>query len=110
MLRDVPRGAAFTSQPPLPAFLLAGIVDGGVASTARRVLGSRIRGASSGDHVHWAEKECARMTFEDVTPNLVVAAIDASIAFYRDVLGFAIVTTVPEQAPFAFAWMQRDTV
>lgn len=50
------------------------------------------------------------MTFNDVTPNLVVADLDRSLVFYRDVLGFKVVTTVPEQAPFVFAWMQRDTV
>jgi lactoylglutathione lyase len=56
------------------------------------------------------------MKFADVTPNLVVSDIDRSLAFYRDVLGFSVVTTVPEQKPdagdgsFAFAWMQRDTV
>ena len=50
------------------------------------------------------------MKFSDVTPNLVVADVAASLAFYRDVLGFSLVTTVPEAAPFAFAWMQRDGV
>jgi len=50
------------------------------------------------------------MTFADVTPNLVVADLDRSLAFYRDVLGFTLVTTVPDQAPFAFAWLRRDTV
>ena len=49
------------------------------------------------------------MTFANVTPNLIVADIDRSIAFYRDVLGFTIQATVPEKAPFLFAWMQRDT-
>ena len=56
------------------------------------------------------------MTFADVTPNLVVSDLDRSLAFYRDVLGFTVVTTVPDQAspgagePLVFAWMQRDTV
>jgi uncharacterized glyoxalase superfamily protein PhnB len=56
------------------------------------------------------------MTFADVTPNLVVSNLDRSLAFYRDVLGFTVVTTVPEAAatpaavPVVFAWMQRDTV
>lgn len=50
------------------------------------------------------------MKFADVTPNLVVTDIDRSMAFYRDVLGFAVFATVPEQTPFAFAWMQRDGV
>ena len=49
------------------------------------------------------------MNFANVTPNLVVADIDRSIAFYRDVLGFSIQATVPDKTPFLFAWMQRDT-
>jgi len=57
------------------------------------------------------------MTFADVTPNLVVSDIPRSMTFYRDVLGFSVVTTVPDEreaqkdgVPLAFAWMQRDTV
>ena len=50
------------------------------------------------------------MRFSDVTPNLIVASVERSLAFYRDVLGFSLVTTVPEAPPFAFAWMQRDAV
>ncbi len=50
------------------------------------------------------------MTFTDVVPNLIVSDIDRSTAFYRDVLGFTIVTSVPEQAPFVFVWLQRDSV
>ena len=50
------------------------------------------------------------MKFADVTPNLVVPNVERSLAFYRDVLGFTLVTTVPDAAPFAFAWMKRDEV
>ena len=50
------------------------------------------------------------MMFSDVTPNLIVADIDRSLRFYRDVLGFSIVTTVPEAAPFVFVWLQRDGI
>jgi len=60
------------------------------------------------------------MKFSDVTPNLVVANVERSLAFYRDVLGFSIAATVPESAaptpeggeggPLVFAWMQRDGV
>jgi uncharacterized glyoxalase superfamily protein PhnB len=50
------------------------------------------------------------MKFNDVTPNLIVGDMARSQAFYRDVLGFSTVATVPDAAPFVFAWMQRDTV
>jgi catechol 2,3-dioxygenase-like lactoylglutathione lyase family enzyme len=50
------------------------------------------------------------MNFADVTPNLIVNDIDRSAAFYRDVLGFATVTTVPENPPFVFVWVQRGSV
>ena len=50
------------------------------------------------------------MNLTDVTPNLIVADIDRSTAFYRDLLGFSIVTTVPDQAPHDFVWLQRGGV
>jgi uncharacterized glyoxalase superfamily protein PhnB len=50
------------------------------------------------------------MKFADVTPNLVVADVQRSLAFYRDVLGFSVFATVPESGPPVFAWMQRDNV
>ena len=50
------------------------------------------------------------MKFSDVTPNLVVSSVERSLAFYRDVLGFAVTATVPDAGPFVFAWMQRDGV
>ena len=49
-------------------------------------------------------------TFASVTPNLLVRDIDASTAFYRDVLGFAVKQTVPDAAPFVFVWLERDGV
>lgn len=49
-------------------------------------------------------------TFQSVTPNLVVQDIDRSTAFYRDVLGFKIKTTVPAKAPFVFVMLDRDGV
>ena len=51
------------------------------------------------------------MKFADVTPNLVVADVARSLAFYRDVLGFSLVASVPEVSPpYVFAWVQRDNV
>jgi catechol 2,3-dioxygenase-like lactoylglutathione lyase family enzyme len=45
-----------------------------------------------------------------LSPNLVVADVDRSLAFYRDVLGFSVVQTVPEQPPFVFAMLQAGGV
>jgi uncharacterized glyoxalase superfamily protein PhnB len=48
------------------------------------------------------------MKFNKVTPNLVIADMEKSVEFYRDVLGFSVSQTVPDKAPFIFAWMKRD--
>ncbi len=38
-----------------------------------------------------------------ITPNLVVSSVEASLAFYENVLGFTRGMTVPEQPPLVFA-------
>ena len=53
------------------------------------------------------EKEKS-VKFHKVTPNLVVANMEKSLTFYRDTLGFSVSQTVPDKAPFIFAWMKRD--
>ena len=45
-----------------------------------------------------------------VTPNLMVSNVERSIAFYRDVLGFALQTTVPDASPYVFAIVQSGAV
>ena len=50
------------------------------------------------------------MKLTDVVPNLVVADIDRSSAFYQEVLGFSVVASVPEEGPRVFVWLQRDNV
>jgi uncharacterized glyoxalase superfamily protein PhnB len=45
-----------------------------------------------------------------LTPNLVVADVARSLAFYRDTLGFEVNTTVPEQAPYVFALMKHGGI
>jgi catechol 2,3-dioxygenase-like lactoylglutathione lyase family enzyme len=40
--------------------------------------------------------------FKKLTPNLIVADVERSLAFYTKVLGFTRGMTVPEQAPFVF--------
>ena len=42
-------------------------------------------------------------SFKKLTPNLLVANVERSLAFYEGVLGFERGFTVPEQSPFAFA-------
>jgi uncharacterized glyoxalase superfamily protein PhnB len=40
--------------------------------------------------------------FTKLTPNLLVASVERSLAFYVDTLGFGRGMTVPDQSPFAF--------
>jgi uncharacterized glyoxalase superfamily protein PhnB len=47
---------------------------------------------------------------QKLTPNLIVADVQRSMDFYRDVLGFTITQTVPDEGPFVFAIAQRDGV
>jgi lactoylglutathione lyase len=49
-------------------------------------------------------------SFKKLTPNLLVANVERSLAFYTDVLGFARGITVPEQSPFVFASVVSGTV
>ena len=47
---------------------------------------------------------------QKLTPNLIVADVERSVRFYRDVLGFTVERTVPDAAPWVFAWMKRGPV
>jgi catechol 2,3-dioxygenase-like lactoylglutathione lyase family enzyme len=49
-------------------------------------------------------------TFNRLTPNLVVADVARSIAFYRDVLGMTLTRTVPDHGPFVFASLECGSV
>jgi uncharacterized glyoxalase superfamily protein PhnB len=48
--------------------------------------------------------------FQSVAPNLLVRDVRKSTEFYRDVLGFTMGETVPDQEPFVFVWMKHDEV
>jgi lactoylglutathione lyase len=50
------------------------------------------------------------VVFQKHTPNLVVRDLRKSLAFYRDLLGFSIIVTVPDQAPYIFTLLQRDGI
>jgi catechol 2,3-dioxygenase-like lactoylglutathione lyase family enzyme len=45
-----------------------------------------------------------------LAPNLIVTDVERSIAFYRDVLGFSVVTTVPDAPPYVFAIVKSGPV
>jgi catechol 2,3-dioxygenase-like lactoylglutathione lyase family enzyme len=49
-------------------------------------------------------------SFKKLTPNLLVANVERSLAFYTDVVGFTRGMTVPEQSPFVFASVVGGTV
>jgi len=50
------------------------------------------------------------MKLTGVTPNLITSDVDRSTVFYRDVLGFEVKASVPDQPPFVFVWLERDGV
>ena len=43
------------------------------------------------------------MQIKKLTPNLVVRNVEASLKFYREILGLETAITVPEQSPYVFA-------
>lgn len=45
-----------------------------------------------------------------LTPNLVVSNVEQSVPFYRDVLGFSVVMTVPDAPPLAFAILSHGNI
>jgi len=47
--------------------------------------------------------------FHSLEPRLHIADFDKSVAFYRDVLGFEVLSTFPEEKP-SFALLARDGV
>jgi uncharacterized glyoxalase superfamily protein PhnB len=50
------------------------------------------------------------MKFQKLTPNLVVRNVEASMDFYRKVLGFQPAITVPEQPPYLFGSVTNGAV
>jgi len=50
------------------------------------------------------------MQIKKLTPNLVVSNVEASLKFYREVLGLETGMTVPEQAPYVFGSVTNGAV
>jgi uncharacterized glyoxalase superfamily protein PhnB len=50
------------------------------------------------------------MKFNKLTPNLVVRNVEASMNFYKSVLGFTTSITVPDQPPYVFGAVTSGAV
>jgi lactoylglutathione lyase len=50
------------------------------------------------------------MQIKKLTPNLIVRNVEASLKFYREILGLESAITVPEQSPYVFASVSNGTV
>lgn len=50
------------------------------------------------------------MQIKKLTPNLIVRNVEASLKFYREVLGLEAAMSVPEQAPYVFAGVSNGAV
>jgi lactoylglutathione lyase len=48
--------------------------------------------------------------FTKLTPNLLVANVERSLAFYVNTLGFTRAMTVPDESPFVFAGVTSGTI
>lgn len=49
-------------------------------------------------------------SLKKLTPNIMVEDVNRTIQFYKEVLGFELITTVPEEGQFGWAMMKRGGV
>ena len=54
--------------------------------------------------------EDLKMEFKSLMPNLMVKDVGKTVDFYKNILGFNVLTTVPENAPFVFAIVNANNV
>ncbi|MBL7848751.1 MAG: VOC family protein [Cyclobacteriaceae bacterium] len=50
------------------------------------------------------------ISFESLSPNLIVANVNRSVQFYADVFGFTLVASVPDSGSLNWAMVQRESV
>jgi len=50
------------------------------------------------------------VALKKLTPNLMVEDVNETVTFYQDVLGCALLASVPEEGQFNWAMMQHDAV
>jgi lactoylglutathione lyase len=56
------------------------------------------------------ERVTMTVALKKLTPNLMVEHVNDTVAFYKDVLGFTLLASVPEEGEFNWAMMKRDAV
>lgn len=52
------------------------------------------------------QKTIQHMKIKDLTPNLMVKDVNKTVDFYKNILGFNVVATVPEEGTWVFAIVQ----
>jgi predicted enzyme related to lactoylglutathione lyase len=50
------------------------------------------------------------MEYKDLMPNLMVKDVNKTVNFYKNVLGFNVLATVPESSPFVFAIVNANNI
>lgn len=50
------------------------------------------------------------ISFDSLSPNLIVGNVNRSVQFYTDVLGFALIASVPDTGSLNWAMVQRESV
>lgn len=61
------------------------------------------------EDIEASQKEKA-IVYSKLTPNLMVEDVNSTIEFYKNILGFQLVMTVPEEGTFDFALMKSGNV
>jgi uncharacterized glyoxalase superfamily protein PhnB len=50
------------------------------------------------------------MEFKDLMPNLMVKNVNKTVEFYKDILGFNVIQTVPETGNYVFAVVNANNI
>jgi lactoylglutathione lyase len=87
-------------------------VDGGDASTPEvcAIVLHDTHTVRNPIHDSIYEQEEKPMQIKKLTPNLIVSNVEASLQFYREILGLEPAITVPEQSPYVFASVSNGSV
>src|SRR6185295_3663914 len=51
-----------------------------------------------------------KITFESLSPNLIVNDVNKAVDFYTKTLGFSLIASVPESGTFNWAMVMRDGI